>query len=117
MTAANESQGLKIAVAAFMTLTVILAVTSYFLYSNTSAAQARLDFERETVARAKHTANLALRQYDEMRTRIGIKSSEFDVANEEISAKFKNIDDRLNNVMSAVNAAIETAQQKGCARK
>ena len=33
MAAANESQGLKIAVAAFMTLTVILAVTSYFLYS------------------------------------------------------------------------------------
>ena len=32
--AANESQGLKIAVAAFVSLTVILAVTCYFLYSN-----------------------------------------------------------------------------------
>jgi len=33
MASANESQGLKIAVAAFLTLSVILAVTSYFLYS------------------------------------------------------------------------------------
>jgi hypothetical protein len=30
MSAANESQGLKIAVSAFITLTVILTVTSYF---------------------------------------------------------------------------------------
>ena len=40
MAAANESQGLKIAVAAFVTLTVILAVTSYFLYSAYSRAEA-----------------------------------------------------------------------------
>ena len=43
MAAANESQGLKIAVAAFITLTVILTVTSYFLYSNGASAEARLD--------------------------------------------------------------------------
>ena len=36
MAAANESQGLKIAVAAFVSLSVILAVTSYFMYSNYS---------------------------------------------------------------------------------
>ena len=33
MASANESQGLKIAVAAFITLSVILAVACYFLYS------------------------------------------------------------------------------------
>ena len=38
----NESQGLKIAVAVFIALSVILAVTSYFLYSNGSVAEARL---------------------------------------------------------------------------
>jgi hypothetical protein len=46
MAEANGSQGLKIALAVFITLTVILAVTSYFLYSNASVAQARLDAER-----------------------------------------------------------------------
>ena len=44
--AANESQGLKIAVAAFVTLTVALAVTSYFLYSAYSKSEAQLESER-----------------------------------------------------------------------
>jgi hypothetical protein len=43
MTAANESPGLKIAVAAFLTISVILFVALYFLYSAYSAAEARLD--------------------------------------------------------------------------
>jgi hypothetical protein len=41
MAAADESQGLKIAVAALITLSVILAVTCYFLYSAYTAADAR----------------------------------------------------------------------------
>ena len=42
MAASNDSQGLKIAVAVFIALSVILAVTSYFLYSNGTVAEARL---------------------------------------------------------------------------
>ena len=42
MAAANESQGLKIAVAVFVTLTVILAVTTYFSYTAYSQADAKL---------------------------------------------------------------------------
>ena len=41
MAAANESQGLKIAVAVFVTLTVILAVTTYFSYTAYSQADAK----------------------------------------------------------------------------
>ncbi len=47
MAAANESQGLKIAVAAFIALTVILTVTSYFLYSAYSSADAKLTSANE----------------------------------------------------------------------
>ena len=43
--AANESQGLKIAVAAFVVLTVALAVTSYFMYSAYSRSEAQLESE------------------------------------------------------------------------
>jgi len=42
MAGANECQGLKIAVAAFLTISVILAVVSFFLYSAYTSAQARL---------------------------------------------------------------------------
>jgi hypothetical protein len=37
----NESQGLKIAVAAFISLSVILAVACYFLYAAYTQAEAR----------------------------------------------------------------------------
>jgi len=113
MAAANESQGLKIAVTAFITLAVILAVTSFFLYSNASYAKARLDSERDALRRTKHVADLALRQYDAMRTRIGTKAVEFGPAMEEISANFKKVEERLNNLSNAVNAAVQTAQQNG----
>jgi len=42
MAAANESQGLKIAVAIFVTLTVIMAVSTYFAYTNYAEADAKL---------------------------------------------------------------------------
>jgi hypothetical protein len=113
MSAANESQGLKIAVSAFITLTVILTVTSYFLYSQVSYAQARLDSEREAQIRAKMAATLALRQYDEMRTRVGTKAVEFDAAKEEISANFKMVEERLNILINTVSTAVQTAQQNG----
>ncbi len=49
MAAANESQGLKIAVAAFIALSVILSVTSYFLYSAYSSADAQLTSTKEAL--------------------------------------------------------------------
>ena len=41
MSAPNEFVGLKIAVAAFISLSVILAVACYFLYSAYTTAEAR----------------------------------------------------------------------------
>jgi hypothetical protein len=42
MNESEDSQGLKIAVAAFLSLSVIMAVTSYFLYADSLQAKARL---------------------------------------------------------------------------
>jgi hypothetical protein len=63
--------------------------------------------------RAKKLAAVALSQYDEMRTRVGAQAVEFDAAKEEISANFKKVEDRLNNLINAVNAAVQTAQENG----
>ena len=60
MAAANESQGLKIAVAAFITLTVILTVSSYFLYSNGASAEARRE-QAEEAANVKSQGGERLR--------------------------------------------------------
>src|SRR5262249_6650161 len=50
---------------------------------------------------------------DEIRQRIGTRAEEFDFAMKEITAQFKKLQERLDNVMSTINAAVETAKQNG----
>jgi hypothetical protein len=109
----NDSQGLKIAVAAFVSLTVILAVTSYFLYSNYSQT-----FEKLTAAEAKaqtsqKAASDALLQYDELRKRIGSRAEEFEAAKTEIQAEQKKVDDDVNSLIGQANDAINKIQAAG----
>ncbi|MGD0040942.1 MAG: hypothetical protein ABSE84_11090 [Isosphaeraceae bacterium] len=115
--AANESQGLKIAVAAFVTLTVALAVTSYFLYSAYSRSEAQLESERDKSTKAQRAASDAVNQYDELRKLAGARAEEFDPAKAEVAAFFKKNGDRINNLVTATNAAIQKAQQAGAESK
>jgi hypothetical protein len=111
MAAANESQGLKIAVASFIALTVILTVTCYFLYSSYSSAEARLAQKEEEAATKAKQASLALTQYEEIRTKLGTRASEADAAKDEVGAHLKKMDERLNGIVNAVNAAVAKAQE------
>ena len=113
MAAANESQGLKIAVAAFIALTVILTVTSYFLYQAYSSADAKLQSANEEVNKKNQANSLALTQYEEVRGRVGTKAQEHDQTKEEISAHFKKVDQRLDAMINAVSAAVSKAQAEG----
>src|SRR5262249_55296687 len=113
MAAASESQGLKIAVAAFIALTVILTVTSYFLYSAYSSADARMTSANEELQNKTKAASLALTQYDDLRTKVGTKASEADQAKEEINAAFKKVDQRLDEMINKVNTAVGRAQTEG----
>ena len=114
MAAANESQGLKIAVAVFIALSVILAVTSYFLYSAVPRPTPSWpDGRGERRALQARRRATRLNQYEEMRGKIGIKAEESTPAKEEISAHYKKIYERLDDLMNAVNAAVQKVQQSG----
>ncbi len=113
MAAASESQGLKIAVAAFITLSVILSVTSYFLYGAYSSADARATAANEEVIKVKKAQSDALNQYDEMRTKIGTRATDFEPASEEIKGHFKKLDQRLNDLQNQVNTAVQKVEQAG----
>src|SRR6516225_9763037 len=102
MAAASESQGLKIAVAAFITLSVILSVASYFLYSAYTSAEGKLELANQEATKAKTGQSNILTQYEEMRTKIGTRVAEHDAAKEEIATHFKKIDERLNTLNGAV---------------
>jgi hypothetical protein len=113
MAAANESQGLKIAVAAFITLSVILGVTSYFLYSNGASAEARLQLAEDNLTKKATAADLALKQFEDFRGKIGTKGTEYEAAKEEITASHKKIEERLNELINQVDAALKRAQAAG----
>ena len=115
--ASNESQGLKIAVAAFIALSVILSVASYFLYSNYASAEARLASNTEELNKAKKAQSDALNQYDDLRGRIGTKAQEYDPAKEEIANHFKAINQRFDNIVAATNAAVQKAQAAGAGQE
>jgi hypothetical protein len=61
MDAANGSQGLKVAVAALVNVTLILAVVSYFLYSEGSTAKVRLASQQDGHRKAKDSGTKAVR--------------------------------------------------------
>ncbi|MBV8488077.1 MAG: hypothetical protein JO161_07340 [Planctomycetaceae bacterium] len=113
MAAANESPGLKIAVAAFVTLTVTLAVTSYFLYTAYSRSEAQFESERDKAKRAQDAAAEAKKHYGEFRQIAGVRSEEFEPAKTEVSNFFKKLNDRVGTLATATNTAIAKAQQAG----
>jgi hypothetical protein len=113
MAAANETQGLKIAVAAFVALTVILAVTSYFLYSAYTQADAQRAAADDKARTAQKAASDALTQYDEMRKAIGARAEEFEAVKNEIKAEQKKIDDEISRLDQAFNESIAKAQAAG----
>jgi hypothetical protein len=117
MAAGNESQGLKIAVAAFVTLTVILAVTSYFLYTGYSRAEAVADLEKDKASKAQRAASDALSRFDDFRKLAGSRAEEYDPAKAEVDTFFKKNVERVNNLVAATTTAIQKAQQAGAEGK
>jgi hypothetical protein len=117
MAAANESQGLKIAVAAFVTLNVILAVTCYFLYSAYSRSEAQLETERDKSTKAQRSASDALNRYDDFRKLAGTRAEESDPAKAEVTAFFKKATERVNSLANLTGAAVSKAQSSGAQSK
>jgi hypothetical protein len=70
MAAPNESTGLSIAVAMFVTLSVILSVSLFFLYSAYSSAQARLDLALRENKQLSKSQRLLQTQYDELKAEL-----------------------------------------------
>jgi hypothetical protein len=70
MAAPNESQGLKIAVSAFLSLSVILSVALYFLYSAYSVAEARLDAALTQNQQLSKAQRLLQARYDELKSQM-----------------------------------------------
>lgn len=113
MAAANESQGLKIAVAAFVSLTVILAVTSYFLYSNYDQTFQKLTAAEEKMRTATKTADEATRQSEDLQKAIGTRALEYEAVKTEIANERKKIDEDLASIGPMVVDMVSKVQAAG----
>jgi len=111
--ASQDSQGLKIAVAAFVTLTVILAVVSYFLYSSYDQTANKLTAAQEEARKKGEAANLAITQYDELRKQIGSRAEDFDAVKAEIKAEYKKLDDAITALPKEVMDSVSKVQAVG----
>lgn len=109
----NESQGLKIAVAVFIALAVILSVTCYFLYTNYSQAEARLAKATEDLNTAKRGQSTQLSEIEDLRGRIGVRAQDAEAAKAEIDAHYKKIYEKLEELGGKVNTAMQKVQQSG----
>jgi len=74
MAADNDSSGLKIAVAAFITLAVILAVSCYFLYSSYTMANAQLAAAHNELDRARSAQQALQKQNADLRAKVAAES-------------------------------------------
>lgn len=106
MAAANESQGLKIAVAAFVTLSVVLAVMTYFGWSSYSQAAAKEAQARSDAGKAQQAAGEATKNFNYLRDRAGFAKAGEDLAS--IEAAVKKSDARLNERLAALSNSVKS---------
>ncbi len=113
MAAANESQGLKIAVAAFVTLTVILAVSTYFSYTSYVAAEAKQVAAEAKYNTAQKASIDAITQAEALRKDIGVVADDPEVNKAKMKEEHKKIDDELKAMSDQVTAMVSKAQAAG----
>ncbi len=109
----NESQGLKIAVAVFIALSVILSVTCYFLYSSYAQADAQRAKAVEGESTARKAQGMLQAQVEDLRGRIGVRAEDADAAKAEIDAHYKKIYGQLDELDNKVAASLQKFQQSG----
>jgi len=108
--ASNESQGLKIAVAVFVMFTVVLAVTTYFGFSNAAQAEAKQAEAEKQAGDAKRVAGEINNTLTELRKQSGFeKAGEDQAALTEALKKFKA---ELDTKVAAINNNVKAATKE-----
>lgn len=114
MASANDSQGLKIAVAIFVSLTVILSVMSYFLYTEYSKAAEQLVAARTEASQANQKATQANTNLLDLRNRAGYTTqSEAAAILQAIDTDQQALVESLQSELGQALELIGQAQQQG----
>ena len=114
MAAANESQGLKIAVAVFVTLTVVLAVTTYFAYSSYDQALAQKADAEKKAQESQTSAASAIRDMTDLKTAAGYeKLEEYAQVKEQIKKDSTALNEKLAAMNGTIKQMVDAARANG----
>lgn len=114
MASGNESQGLKIAVAIFVSLSVILGVLSYFMYSEYAKASEQMAAAKSDAQQKTTAAAQALNDFKTLRDRAGYRAlNDPKAVIDEITKDQQVLVDKINASAQEQIAAITKSQQAG----
>jgi hypothetical protein len=113
MAAANESQGLKIAVAVFVTLAVILAVATYFSYRSYADTDALLTKAKSDYSSLQTTNTNLASTVDALRKEIGVRSEDADAMKTEIKKEYDKVNAEINALVEQAKTSVAKAQSAG----
>lgn len=111
--ASQDSQGLKIAVAAFVTLAVILAVTTYFGFSNYSDAWNQLEAAKKKEADAITAQGQVQGYLNDLKDKIGLGKADDSGLKEAIKKEEEAHLKKLNDLNNELAKLIQENKQAG----
>lgn len=106
MAAANESQGLKIAVAVFVTLTVILAVTTYFGFDSYSKADAKRAEAESKSSQLTTAQNTLQSQLTDLKTVAGYAKTEDAEVAKKVTADLDGLTKQINDLNQKIKQMV-----------
>lgn len=114
MASGNESQGLKIAVAVLVALTVMLLVGTYFVYSEYSKASEQLAAAKGEASQKATLASNALRDMQSIRDRAGYtEQPDAKSTLDQITKDQEALVQKVSALHAEITAALDAAQKAG----
>jgi hypothetical protein len=101
--ASNDNQGLKIAVVVFVTLSVVLAVATYFGFSNASFYYEKMDQATKDAGQAKQAQGTLQRQFEDLKREAGYEKTDDSAVLDQITKDRQ----KLNGEIAALTAKVQ----------
>ncbi len=113
MPAANESQGLKIGIAACVALIVLLGVSCYFLYDFGSTSVAKFEAAEKKQRDAEKAQRTLLQQYNDLKIKVGLAVDDHDQLKDQLKKFDDSLTTKITELTASVDKMVKDAQAKG----
>lgn len=104
--ASNDNQGLKIAVVVFVTLSVVLAVATYFGFSNASFYNEKMEQALKDADQAKQAQASLQRSFEDLKHEAGYEKTDDSAVLDQITKDRQKLNDEVNKLRLKVEEVV-----------